>query len=168
MVAAERRRSRCTPLGSPLLTARQPSSWGLAFPRVARSSNDLDNDLRNAGPTCACVTTTERNARDPYGGRVADERGGWRTYGEKTIYHNRWVRLGLVDVEAPNGARWDYHVVHFGRIAIAMIVNEDDDTVLMLWRYRFATDQWGFEHDHAPGVPAHGEGPKPRLWPFSA
>ena len=76
---------------------------------------------------------------------MADERGGWRTYGEKTIYDNHWVRLGLVDVEAPNGERWDYHVVHFGRIAIAMIVNEDDDTVLMLWRYRFATDQWGYE-----------------------
>ena len=52
----------------------------------------------------------------PYGGRVADEHGGWRTYGEKTIYDNRWVRLGLIDVEAPNGERWDYHVVHFGRI----------------------------------------------------
>jgi hypothetical protein len=24
---------------------------------------------------------------------VADEHGGWRTYGEKTIYDNRWVRL---------------------------------------------------------------------------
>jgi hypothetical protein len=55
------------------------------------------------------------------------------------------VRLGLVDVETPNGGRWDYHVVHFGRIAMAMIVNEDDDTVLMLWRCRFATDQWGYE-----------------------
>ena len=70
---------------------------------------------------------------------MADERGAWRTYGEKTLYDNRWVRLGLVDVEAPNGERWDYHVVHFGRIAIAMIVNEDDDTVLMLWRYRIRT-----------------------------
>ena len=69
-------------------------------------------------------------------GQVTDERGAWRTYGEKTLYDSRWVRLGLVDVEAPNGERWDYHVVHFGRIAIAMIVDEDDDTVLMLWRYR--------------------------------
>lgn len=76
---------------------------------------------------------------------MADERGAWCTYGEKTLYDNRWVRLGLVDVEAPNGERWDYHVVHFGPIAIAMIVNEDDATVLMLWRYRFATDQWGYE-----------------------
>jgi ADP-ribose pyrophosphatase len=89
----------------------------------------------------------QRADHDPlsYGESVADERGAWRTFGEKTIYDNQWVRLGLVDVEAPNGERFDYHVAHFGRIAIAMIVNDEDDTVLMLWRYRFATDQWGYE-----------------------
>jgi ADP-ribose pyrophosphatase len=60
---------------------------------------------------------------------VADEHGAWRTFGEKTIYESSpWVRLALVDVEAPNGERWDYHVVHFGRIAVAMIVDEDADT----------------------------------------
>ncbi len=75
---------------------------------------------------------------------MAEQRGGWQTFGEKTIYDNRWVRLGLVDVGAPNGARWDYHVVHLGRIAIALIV-DDQDRALMLWRYRFVTDQWGYE-----------------------
>jgi ADP-ribose pyrophosphatase len=75
---------------------------------------------------------------------VATQRGVWRTYGERIVYGNRWVRLGLVDVEAPNGQRWDYHVVHLARIAIALLVN-DADEALMLWRYRFATDQWGYE-----------------------
>jgi ADP-ribose pyrophosphatase len=75
---------------------------------------------------------------------VVDERGAWRTYGERLVYDNRWVRLGLVDVEAPNGERWEYHVVHLDRIAIALIVN-DRDEALMLWRYRFATEQWGYE-----------------------
>lgn len=68
----------------------------------------------------------------------------WRTFGERLVYDNRWVRLGLVDVEAPNGERWEYHVVHLGRIAIALVVN-DRDEVLMLWRYRFPTQQWGYE-----------------------
>lgn len=76
---------------------------------------------------------------------MAEQRGAWKTFGERTIYDNRWVRLGLVDVEAPNGERWDYHVVHLARIAIALIVNEGTDEVLMLWRYRFATEQWGYE-----------------------
>jgi ADP-ribose pyrophosphatase len=75
---------------------------------------------------------------------VVERVGSWRTFGEKTIYDSRWVRLGLVDVEAPNGERWDYHLVHLPRIAVALIIN-DSDEVLMLWRYRFATDQWGYE-----------------------
>jgi ADP-ribose pyrophosphatase len=81
---------------------------------------------------------------DAYASTVAAQRRGWRTFGEKTIYDNRWVRLGLVDVEAPNGERWDYHVVHLGRIAVALIV-DDQNRALMLWRYRFVTDQWGYE-----------------------
>jgi ADP-ribose pyrophosphatase len=75
---------------------------------------------------------------------VAEERGAWKTYGERTVYDDRWVRLGLADVEAPNGERWEYHVVHLARIAIALVVN-DRDEALMLWRYRFPTDQWGYE-----------------------
>jgi ADP-ribose pyrophosphatase len=71
--------------------------------------------------------------------------GKWQKFGERTIYDNRWVRLGLADVEAPNGERWEYHVVHLARIAVALIVNEDTDEVLMLWRYRFPTEQWGYE-----------------------
>lgn len=79
-----------------------------------------------------------------YAARVTEEHGGWQTFGERLVYDNRWVKLGLVDVQAPNGERWEYHVVHFDRIAIGLIVNEQDEA-LMLWRYRFATDQWGYE-----------------------
>lgn len=75
---------------------------------------------------------------------MSDERGAWKTYGERSIYDSRWVRLGLADVEAPNGERWEYHVVHLARIAIALIVNQRNEA-LMLWRYRFPTKQWGYE-----------------------
>lgn len=73
-----------------------------------------------------------------------EAQGSWQTFGERLIYDNRWVKLGLVDVEAPNGERWEYHVVHLDRIAIGLIVDRQD-RVLMLWRYRFATEQWGYE-----------------------
>ncbi|WIX83298.1 NUDIX hydrolase [Amycolatopsis carbonis] len=75
---------------------------------------------------------------------MTDELGAWKTFGERTVYDNKWVRLGLADVQAPNGERWDYHVVHLAKIAIGLIV-DDRDRVLMLWRYRFPTDQWGYE-----------------------
>jgi ADP-ribose pyrophosphatase len=72
------------------------------------------------------------------------EHGAWKRYGERLVYDNRWVRLGLVDVEAPNGERWEYHVVHLDRIAVGLVIDERE-RVLMLWRYRFPTDQWGYE-----------------------
>lgn len=75
---------------------------------------------------------------------MTEEVGSWETFGERTVYDNKWVRLGLTDVQAPNGERWEYHVVHLAPIAIGLVVN-DQDQVLMLWRYRFATDQWGYE-----------------------
>jgi len=75
---------------------------------------------------------------------MPEARGGWKTFGRRTVYDNRWVRLDLVEVEAPNGERWEHHVVHLDRVAIALLVN-DRDEVLMLHRYRFAVDKWGYE-----------------------
>jgi ADP-ribose pyrophosphatase len=75
---------------------------------------------------------------------VTKDVGGWQKFGERLVYDNQWVQLGLVDVQAPNGQRWEHHVVHLSRVAIALIVNERDE-VLMNWRYRFPIDRWGYE-----------------------
>jgi len=68
----------------------------------------------------------------------------WTIRGERTVYDNPWVRLVLVDVEPPNGERFEHHVVRLGRVAIALVV-DDHERILTLWRYRFATDDWGYE-----------------------
>jgi ADP-ribose pyrophosphatase len=60
------------------------------------------------------------------------------------VYDTRWVRVTLDDVEPPGMDRFKHHVVHVPRVAIALIV-DDQDRVLMLWRYRFAVDAWGYE-----------------------
>jgi ADP-ribose pyrophosphatase len=75
---------------------------------------------------------------------VTEQHGGWQKFGERLVYDNPWVQLGLVDVRAPNGQRMEYHVVHLSQIAIALIVNERDE-VLMHWRYHFPIDRWGYE-----------------------
>ncbi|WP_075742334.1 NUDIX hydrolase [Actinoalloteichus sp. GBA129-24] len=75
---------------------------------------------------------------------VGDDVGTWKVGRRRAIYRSRWVDLSLVQVEAPNAERWDHHVVHLSRVAVALITN-DRDEVLMLWRYRFATDAWGYE-----------------------
>jgi 8-oxo-dGDP phosphatase len=72
------------------------------------------------------------------------ERSRWRTFGERTIYDNEWVWLGQVDVEMPNGERFWHHVVRLPRAAVMVLV-DDQDRVLMMWRHRFVQDRWGWE-----------------------
>lgn len=76
--------------------------------------------------------------------REFPERMRWNVYGERTLYDNPWVRLVKVDVEPPNGKRFEHHVVRLQRVAIAAVL-DDQDRVLMLWRHRFVTDEWGWE-----------------------
>ncbi|MCS7478185.1 NUDIX hydrolase [Umezawaea endophytica] len=68
----------------------------------------------------------------------------WKVHGERTIYDNRWVKLKLVDVEPPDGTRFEHHVVQLDHVAVALLINENEE-VLTLWRYRFTVDQWGYE-----------------------
>lgn len=61
------------------------------------------------------------------------------------MYDNRWIRVALVEeVQPPAGSRFEHHVVRLDQVAIALIINQHDQ-ILMLWRYRFAVDQWGYE-----------------------
>ncbi|MFE5029960.1 GntR family transcriptional regulator [Streptomyces sp. NPDC056656] len=68
----------------------------------------------------------------------------WKIHGERTVYDNRWVKLTLVDVEPPGVDRFEHHVVRLHHVAITAVI-DDQDRVLMLWRYRFVPDQWGWE-----------------------
>jgi 8-oxo-dGTP pyrophosphatase MutT (NUDIX family) len=73
-----------------------------------------------------------------------DEPGRWRTFGERSVYDSAWVRVGQVDVELPGGERYWHHVVRLHRAA-AVVLLDDRDQVLMLWRHRFVPDRWGWE-----------------------
>jgi 8-oxo-dGDP phosphatase len=67
-----------------------------------------------------------------------------KVFGERAVYDNQWVRVALVDIETPDGQRFEHHVVRLKTVAIAAVVDEQD-RVLMLWRHRFVTDEWGWE-----------------------
>lgn len=68
----------------------------------------------------------------------------WKSYGQRQIYTNRWVSLDLIDVEQPDGQRWEHHVVRLRHLAVAAVVNNRRE-VLMMWRHRFITDSWAWE-----------------------
>ncbi len=69
----------------------------------------------------------------------------WRTHGERPLYESDWIRLTLVDVELPDGQRFEHHVVRSTADAASLVVHDPDRGVLLLWRHRFVTDTWGWE-----------------------
>jgi 8-oxo-dGTP pyrophosphatase MutT (NUDIX family) len=68
----------------------------------------------------------------------------WQVHGERSVYDSRWVRLHLVDVELPDGQRFEHHVVRMQRVA-GVVVLDEHERVLLMWRHRFITDTWGWE-----------------------
>jgi 8-oxo-dGTP pyrophosphatase MutT (NUDIX family) len=84
------------------------------------------------------------------------ESSRWGIHGERTLYDNEWVRLSLVDVELPDGERFEHHVVTLSPAAIAAVI-DDQDRVLLMWRHRFASDTWNWELPG--GIVDQGEDP---------
>lgn len=80
----------------------------------------------------------------------------WKIGANRVIYDNPWIRLEQVEVEPPDGRKFDHHVVRLGKIAIGLVVDRRE-RVLTLWRYRFATDDWGYEL--LGGIVEEGEEP---------
>lgn len=87
----------------------------------------------------------------------------WKIHGERPIYENKWVNLWLTDIETPDGHRWEHHVVKLRHLAVAAVIN-DRQEVLMMWRHRFITDAWAWElpmglveADETPGEAAARE-----------
>jgi 8-oxo-dGTP pyrophosphatase MutT (NUDIX family) len=69
----------------------------------------------------------------------------WRVHGERSLYSSEWLNLRLVDVELPDGTRFDHHVVRMPHSAVGTIVADPGRGVLLLRRHRFITDTWGWE-----------------------
>jgi len=69
----------------------------------------------------------------------------WTVHGRRAIYESPWVSLDLVDVELPDGQRFEQHVVRMARpVAGAAVVREPGE-VLLIWRHRHVTGTWGWE-----------------------
>ena len=77
-------------------------------------------------------------------GAMGGEPGRWRTFGERAVYESPYVWLGQVDVELPSGERFWHDVIRLHRAAVMVLV-DDADRVLLLWRHRFVQDRCGWE-----------------------
>jgi 8-oxo-dGTP pyrophosphatase MutT (NUDIX family) len=71
----------------------------------------------------------------------------WTVHSERVAYASPWVNVLLADVVTSSGRRLpDHHVVRVGAPTAGCVVfDATSDSVLLLWRHRFITDQWGYE-----------------------
>jgi 8-oxo-dGTP pyrophosphatase MutT (NUDIX family) len=86
-----------------------------------------------------------------------DEESAWVAYGTRPLYENEWIRLGLVDVELPNGERFEHHAVWMPAAAMTALIDDAGKSVLMMWRHRFVPDIWNWELPG--GIVEEGEDP---------
>lgn len=50
----------------------------------------------------------------------------------------------MVDVETPDGQHLEHHAMRMNPVVVVLAVDERD-RVLMMYRHRFVTDEWGYE-----------------------
>ncbi|MBM0227264.1 MULTISPECIES: NUDIX hydrolase [Micromonospora] len=89
--------------------------------------------------------------------------GEWTIHGERVVDDTRRAVLSIADVELPDGVRFEQYVLRVPSAAM-VIVLDDADRVLMMWRHRFIIDRWVWElpggyldHDEDPAVCAARE-----------
>jgi 8-oxo-dGTP pyrophosphatase MutT (NUDIX family) len=64
---------------------------------------------------------------------------------EREIAENPYARLSVASVELPDGFRFEQYVLRMPRGAMAVVLDDAAERVLLIWRHRFVTDRWVWE-----------------------
>jgi 8-oxo-dGTP pyrophosphatase MutT (NUDIX family) len=67
----------------------------------------------------------------------------WTIHGERVVDDTRRGRLSIVEVELPDGVKFEQYVLRMPKSATVAVVR--DRQVLMMWRHRFVIDRWVWE-----------------------
>jgi 8-oxo-dGDP phosphatase len=73
------------------------------------------------------------------------ERTRWTIHGERLVDDNPHLRLSVASVELPDGTCFDQYVLRMRRCAMAVVLDEAGEHILLIWRHRFIVDQWDWE-----------------------
>lgn len=77
-------------------------------------------------------------------GDGAAEATRWTIHGERIVDETRRLQLSIASVELPDGVRFEQYVLRMPKAAMVVVL-DDWDRVLMMWRHRFIIDQWVWE-----------------------
>ncbi|HEY9390825.1 MAG TPA: NUDIX domain-containing protein [Mycobacteriales bacterium] len=67
-----------------------------------------------------------------------------RVLGGRPVFEDGPVRLDLLEIEPPDGARTEQVVVRLPRVAMGVVIDEQE-RVLLRWRHRLLSDTFGWE-----------------------
>ena len=81
----------------------------------------------------------------------------WIEHGRRTVYASPWVNVELADVEIPDGARFEHHVLAMPKTSNTAVATNDQAQILLIYRHRLITGRWGWEVPGGCGDP--GEEP---------
>ena len=70
--------------------------------------------------------------------------GSWIIHDEREVGRAGRGTLSVASVELPDGVRFDQYVVRSPPAAIVVVL-DDQDRVLVMWRHRFILDKWVWE-----------------------
>jgi 8-oxo-dGTP pyrophosphatase MutT (NUDIX family) len=77
---------------------------------------------------------------------VSDEtRNPWVRRSRSTAYENPWIVVHHDEVTRPDGSAGVYGVVHFRSRAVAVVVLDERDRVLLVGQYRYTLDRYSWE-----------------------
>jgi 8-oxo-dGTP pyrophosphatase MutT (NUDIX family) len=66
-------------------------------------------------------------------------------HSDRVVDENPHVRLSVASVELPDGTRFEQYVLRMPRVALTVVLDEDGERVLLIWRHRFILDRWVWE-----------------------
>ena len=73
------------------------------------------------------------------------ERTRWKIHSERLVDENPHIRLSIASVELPEGKQFEQYVFRMRRCAMAVVLDEPGERLLLIWRHRFIVDQWDWE-----------------------
>ena len=74
-----------------------------------------------------------------------EERTRWRIHADRVLDENRHIRLSVASVELPDGTRFEQYVARMPRVAMTVVLDDQAERVLLIWRHRFIVDRWVWE-----------------------
>ncbi|MCA1708265.1 MAG: NUDIX hydrolase, partial [Actinobacteria bacterium] len=77
-------------------------------------------------------------------GHSRSELTRWTIHGERVIDETRRLQLSIASIELPDGVRFEQYVLRMPKAAVMVVIDEQDH-VLMMWRHRFIIDRWVWE-----------------------